>query len=344
MRKALKMTLSLKIILAVLFSILAILLGIGIGSTFIPPWEVANIMLHKLFNVELIPSVSDTDISIVWNLRTVRTLMAFVVGGALAVSGSTMQSVLQNPLASSYTLGVSAGASVAAGIIIIFHVSFFGIFTIPFFGMISGILTVILTVLIASRIDRNMQNYTIVLVGMVFSLFLNAMISVINSLSKDGMQQLVYRQMGSFSGKQPSELAVITVLSIIGILVLIFKSRELDMMTFGEQQAFSMGVDVKKTKWVLLTSAAALTGVAIAFVGVIGFIDLIAPHVVRRIFGSRDVIVLPMSALFGGVFMVSCDIIARIILNPIDLPVGSVTALIGAPFFIYVFFAKKQRG
>ncbi len=338
------MALRFKAIIAILLSVLVIILGIGIGSTFIPPWDVAGIMAHMLFGIEPLASITDTEISIVWNLRTVRTLMAFVVGAALAVSGSTMQSVLQNPLASSYTLGVSSGASLGAGITMLLGLSFLGILTIPFIGMICGIATVILAVLFASRLDRNMQNFTIVLVGMVISLFLNAMITVLNATYRDNMQRLLYWQMGSFSGNQPIELLIITVLSVVGIVILILRARELDMMTFGESQAFSMGLDVKKNKWLLLLVAAALTGSAMCFVGVIGFIDLIAPHVVRKLFGARHAWVLPMSALFGGIFMVTADIIARIVLNPIDLPVGAVTALIGAPFFMYIFFKKQRSG
>ncbi len=336
------MSIRIKVITSIILSVLVILLGIGIGSTFISPLEVGSVLLNKLFGVDLLSSVTETDVSIVWNLRTVRTLMAFVVGASLAVSGSTMQSVMQNPLASSYTLGVSAGASLAAGLIIVTGSSFFGILTIPAFGIVAGIATVILTVLMASKFDRNMQNYTIVLVGMVFSLFLNALITMLNASFRENMQQLLFWQMGSFSGKAPIELGVVVVLSVIGIFALILKSRELDMMTFGENQAFSMGVDVKKSKWVILIISAALTGSAISFVGIIGFVDLIAPHVVRRIFGSRHSMVLPMSALFGGIFMVCADILARVVLSPIELPVGAVTALTGAPFFMYIFFNRKK--
>ncbi|OON99306.1 MAG: ABC transporter permease [Epulopiscium sp. Nele67-Bin004] len=327
-----------KIVVACLLSILVILLGIGIGSTFILPWEVANIMAHKIFGAQLLDSVTSTHISIVWNIRTVRTLMAFVVGAAIAASGSAMQSVMQNPLASSYTLGVSAGASVAAGLAMITGVSFFGILTLPFFGMIAGVSTVVLVVLLASKFDRNMGNFTIILLGMVVSLFLNAIITIINALFRENMQRLVYWQMGSFSGKAPLELLVITILTIIGVFLLTLHARELDILTFGETEAFSIGVDVKKAKWKILVLSAGLTGSAISFVGIIGFVDLIAPHVVRKLFGSSHKIVIPMSAIFGGIFMVCADIIARVAIESIDLPIGAVTALMGAPFFMYIFF------
>ena len=331
-----------KVSITFIISVIVILLGIGIGSTFINPLEVLNVLGHKLFGCELSENISSADVSIVWNFRTIRTLMAFVVGAALSVSGSAMQSVLQNPLASSYTLGVSAGSSLAAGIIIVFAINFLGIFTIPLIGIIFGILTVILTVAIATKFDRNMQNHTIVLVGMVLSLFLNAIITLLNILNRESMQQMIFWQMGSFAGKQMIELGLVATFTIPAIIIMMTKTRELDILTFGETQAHSMGVDVKKSKWSILILASALTGCAVSFVGIIGFVDLIAPHVVRRFFGSKHSIVIPMSALFGGVFMVIADIISRIVLQASDLPIGAVTALAGAPFFMYVFFKRKK--
>ena len=321
---------------------LTILVGIGVGSVFVSPLKVSQILASEIFFLPLPESISTTEHSIVWNLRTIRTLLAFVVGASLAVSGTCMQSVLKNPLASSYTLGVSSGASLGAGIVMLFGYTFLGSLTIPFVGMFFGVGTVILSVIFASKLDKNLESFTIILVGMVFSLFINALITLLVALSKENMQQLVFWQMGSFSGKSHRELLILFVISICCMLFLSLKSRELDILTFGEKEAFSMGVDVKKSKWSILSISSGLTGAAISFVGIIGFVDLIAPHVVRRIFGSNHKIVLPMSALFGGIFMVFADIIARTVVSPSELPVGAVTAVIGAPFFAYIFFSKRK--
>ncbi|ONI44667.1 ABC transporter permease [Candidatus Epulonipiscioides gigas] len=331
-----------KITITLLLVVVFIILGIGIGSVFISPIKVIEIIAHKVFGTNLSDGISVSEVSIVWNIRTVRTLMAFVVGAALSASGSAMQSVLQNPLASSYTLGVSSGASVAASICIIGSFAFFGILTLPILGIIFGILTVFGVVAISTSFDKNISNITIVLIGMVMSLFLNAIMSVLSAIFSDKIQRIVLWQMGSFSGNQPIELIIVTVLSLIGIFLLCVKSRELDILSFGEEQAFSMGVDVKKSKWTILILAAALTGSAISFVGIIGFIDLIAPHVTRKIFGVGHSVLIPMSAILGGLFMVACDICSRVVANPIELPVGAITALIGAPFFMYVFFKKDK--
>lgn len=334
-----------KIILYSIICIFVLLIGVALGSIYVPLSDIANIILNKLFSTALSPDISNVSISIVWNLRLPRALLAFLVGGALAVSGTVMQSVLKNPLASSYTLGVSSGASLGAALIIVtgFTVPFLGMFTLPATGLLFGLLTVFLAVKFASKMDKNLENNTIILVGMVFSLFVNALLTLVTAMSEERVEQLTFWQMGSFALKEWSSVIVLFPIVLIGVIIIRYYSKEMDIMTFGEEQAFTMGVDVYKIKWLLLGLSAALTGSAISFVGVIGFIDLIAPHVVRKIFGSSHKIVIPMSMLFGGSFMVICDLIARTIISPSELPVGAITALVGAPFFAYVYFSKRKE-
>lgn len=335
---------SLKASILIFICFIVIILGIGIGSVNVEPGDTINILMHKIFGRSLSPNIDGTMVSIVWNLRTPRVLMAFIVGAALAVSGTVMQSVLKNPLASSYTLGVSSGASLGAALIIVtgFTLPLLNAFTLPFVGLVFGLATVIISVNFAQRLDRNLDTNTIILVGMVFSLFINALLTLITALSRDRIAQLTYWQMGSFSAREWSHVIILLPLVVIGIISLLNFTKEMDILTFGEDQAFNMGVDTARMKWILLGLAAALTGSAISFVGVIGFIDLIAPHVVRRIFGSSHRKVVPMSALFGGAFMVVCDIVARTILSPRELPVGAITAIIGAPFFAYIYFSRRK--
>ncbi len=321
-----------------------LVLGVGIGSVYISPFHIFKIIYSNMLNIPLSIDIEPNLISIIWKLRLPRALLAFIVGGALAVSGSVMQSVLKNPLASSYTLGVSSGASVGAGLVIItgFSIPLLGKFTLPFIGLLSGLLTVYLAISFTAKIDKNMENNTIILIGMVFSLFINAMITLMTALSREHIQKLTFWQMGSFSLKEWSDVIILFPIVVICVLCLIRFSKELDIMTFGEEQAMAIGVEIQKVKWILLGLSAALTGSAIAFVGVIGFIDLIAPHVVRRIFGSSHKLVIPMSMFFGGGFMVVCDLIARTIIPLSELPVGAVTAIIGAPFFAYIYLSKGK--
>lgn len=336
---------NIKFTASIIICLLIFVSGIALGSINVPFNEVISIISHKIFNTELLPSIISNHVSIVWNLRLPRTILAFIVGGALAISGTVMQSVLKNPLASSYTLGVSSGASLGAALVIVtgFRIPLLGLFTLPSIGLLCGLFTVFIAVKFAAKMDKNLENNTIILVGMVFSLFVNALLTLVTALSDEHLQQLTYWQMGSFSLKDWSSVLVLFPIVLIGAIVIRSYSREMDIMTFGEEQAFTMGVDVYKLKWLLLGLSAALTGSAVSFVGVIGFIDLIAPHVVRKIFGSSHRIVIPMSMIFGGSFMIICDLIARTIISPSELPVGAITALVGAPFFAYVYFSKRKE-
>jgi iron complex transport system permease protein len=270
--------------------------------------------------------------------------MAFLGGAALAASGAVMQSVLRNPLASSYTLGVSSGASLLAAMVIVTGISLplIGRYTLPLFGFIGGLGTVFLAMALAMRFHGNLENHTVILVGMVLSLFVNALLTLVTALADDHLSRLVYWQMGSFSGQTWGNCGLVLSILIICLLALLRYSREMDLMTFGEEQALSAGVDLQKVKLILISVSALMTGTAVSLAGVIGFVDLIAPHVVRRFFGSNHKFVVPASALFGGMFMVLADMASRVMLAPQELPVGAVTALIGAPFFAYIYFRRRR--
>ena len=334
-----------KIITAVCVSLIVMIFGVAVGSVYVPPGDIFNIICNKLFRVGLHENIKSSAVAIVWNLRLPRTLLAFIAGGALAVSGAVMQSVLRNPLASSYTLGVSSGASLGACIVILYGASVpaISMFMLPATGFIFGLGTIFLAIALASRLDGQMENNTIILVGMVFSLFVNALTTLMSAISREHVQRLIFWQMGSFSMKDWSPVFILFPVIAAGTLFITHFNRELDMMTFGEEQAKTMGVNLKRVKWILLISAAALTGSAIAFVGIIGFVDLVAPHIVRRLFGSPHRYVIPTSALVGGAFMVICDLAARTVVSPNELPVGAVTAIIGAPFFAYIYFGRKKK-
>ena len=334
-----------KLGLMVGFSLLCFLIAACVGSVTIPVQEALRVLTNKLFSIPLPSSVEALTQTIVWDLRMARASLAFLVGAALAVSGSVMQSVLRNPLASSYTLGVSSGASLGAAIIIItgWTIPLIGRFTLPLAGLATGLLTVYLAVAVASRVDKGFSGNTIVLTGMVFTLFVNAVLTLVAYFFPNRTRHILLWQMGSFALKDWSYVSVLFPIVVVGLFVLFRYTRELDMLTFGEEQAAVMGVETHKIKWILMSVAAALTGSAVSFAGVIGFIDLISPHVVRRWCGAAHKWVLPMSALFGGSFMVLADVVARTAISPTELPVGAITALLGGPFFLYVYFQKRRR-
>ena len=331
-----------KILLAVAATLLILVGSIAVGSVNLSPGQVVEILTAKLSGN---PGTVDPNLSsIVWGMRFPRAVLAFLTGAALSASGTVMQSILKNPLASSYTLGVSSGASLCAALVMVtgFTIPFLGMFTLPAAGFAGGLATVFLALAFAARLDGKMENQTVILVGMVFSLFVNAILTLLTALSREHLQQMVFWQMGGFSGRDWSHVAVMAPILVISMVVLQRFTPEMDIMSFGEEQAMSIGVDLKRVKLILIGIAALLTGTAVSLVGVIGFVDLIAPHVVRRIFGSAHRLVLPLSALFGGAFLMLAELVSRTVMAPTIIPVGAVTALVGAPFFALVFFRGRK--
>lgn len=306
--------------------------------------DTISIIANKLINIPLRDGVMPKDVSIIWKIRLPRVLLAFLVGGCLATSGAVVQSILKNQLASPYTLGVSSGASLGAGLVIITGITIpvIGSFTLPFVGFIFGLFTVYLVILFSSKIDKTMSNNTIILAGIVFSLFVNALLTTLTAMFSEDLKRIALWQMGSFAMKGWTYVGLIIPFCLVGMIGTLMYTKEMDILTFGEEQAQSVGVDTSKVKTKLFIFSAVLTGGAVSLSGTIGFVDLIAPHVVRKIFGSNHKYVIPMSFVFGGCLMVVTDLIARSIFAPTELPVGAVTALIGAPFFAYVYFKKAS--
>lgn len=320
-------------------------IGTSIGSSNIHILDTMSIILNKVINLPLREGIDPKDISIIWSLRLPRVLLAFMVGGCLAVSGSVVQSILKNELASPYTLGVSSGASLGAGLVIVLGISipFLGQLTLPLIGFLCGLITVYGVIVFSSKIDKTMANNTIILAGMVFSLFVNALLTTLTALFSEDIKSISLWQMGSFSMKGWSYVRVLIPFLIIGVIGVLRYTKEMDILTFGEEQAKAVGVDTNRVKKHLFIHSAILTGSAVALSGTIGFVDLIAPHMVRRVFGSKHKYVIPMSFVFGGSLMVITDLIARTIVSPAELPVGAITAIIGAPFFAYVYFSKGKK-
>ena len=335
----------LKIAISAVLCLFILILAIRQGSVYISLKDLFAIIGGHITG-EGNPAVVDPMLdSIFWTIRMPRALMAFMVGGALSISGACMQAMLQNPLASSYTLGVSSGASLGAALVIILGISIpvLAGFMLPFAGFAFGLITVIGALMLASAIDRSVSNTTVVLIGMILSLFVNGVMNFLSSLFSDNSKFLHLWMMGSFSARTWTHCAIMFPVCIAGFVLLMLMSRKMDIMSFGDLQAQAMGVDSKKTKIVAILICALLTGVSVAFTGVIGFVDLAAPHVVRKIFGPSHKLVIPMSFIYGGAFMALCDLISRTLLSPREIPVGAVTALIGAPFFAYVFFASRRK-
>lgn len=322
----------------------ALVVGVGVGSVAVAPGDVAAILAHRWWGAALPAELPPSYVAMVADMRLPRVLLAFCTGAALAACGTVMQSLLQNPLASPFGLGVSAGAGLGAALVIAFGaaVGRWAVVTLPAVSLLFAIGTVLLALGLAARLDRGFANTTILLVGMVLSLFCSSVMSLLAAASPQNAQRIQLWQLGSFQMREWSAVWTVAGVTLAALLFFARHTRELDVMSFGEEQAAALGVALGRVKWLLLLAVALLTGTAVAFVGVIGFVDLIAPHVARRFFGAAHRRVLPGSALFGGTFMVLCDLAARTLVPGREIPIGAITALLGAPFFLYLFLQRRK--
>lgn len=328
-----------------LAAFLALLFGVGVGSVYVPPKDLLAILSGRLFGLPLPEHIPASYSVMVLDMRLPRVLLAFLTGAALAAGGVVMQSVLQNPLASPFGLGVSSGAGLGAALVIVLGLASAGLgtFLLPGVSLGFALGTVFLVLFVSARLDRGMSNVTVVLVGMVVSLFCNAVMNLLATASPAFAQRIQLWQLGSFSMREWSAVWALLPVTALICLYFLYYARELDVMTFGEEQAVAMGVDLRRVKGRLMTAVAVLVGVAVAFVGIIGFVDLIIPHIARRLFGASHRRVLPASVLLGATFLVLCDLAARTLTPPHEIPIGSITALFGAPFFLYLFFAGRRE-
>lgn len=309
------------------------------------PAECLAILAHQLTGLPLPDAIPPSHAGIIWSLRLPRVLLAYIAGAALSISGAVMQSILKNPLASSFTLGVSSGASLGAGLVILGGVALpmAGFLTVPAAGFIFSLLAMYCVMRFSRAIDPHLENNTIILAGMVFSLFINAMLTMLSALSREEINRLIFWQMGSFALKGWEPVLILAPALAAGTLAVMFFSREMDIMTFGDDEAAALGVPVGRNKRILIALASVLTGCTVSFVGVIGFLDLAVPHMIRRLFGPSHRILIPFSALAGGTFMVLADLLSRTLIPPLDLPVGAITALLGTPFFAWIYFSSRRK-
>lgn len=276
-----------------------------------------------------------------------RVVLAGLVGASLAIAGAALQGLLKNPLADPYTLGISSGASVGAVATIFFGLSIpvIGRFTLPLFSMVGAIITIFIVVMFVKMVDQTMKMETFILTGIIFSSFLSACISLMITLTGEQLREIIGWLLGSVANRGWSYVTMILPFVVVGALILFYFRRELNALVFGEQKAQHLGVNVKRSKYMILIAASILAGAAVAVSGTIGFVGLVVPHIVRLLFGSDHRYVLPLAFLNGATLLIICDVVSRTIIAPIELPIGVITSFIGAPVFAYIFFKqRKTRG
>ena len=283
--------------------------------------------------------------SILWKIRMPRVILAAIVGASLAIAGAAFQGLLKNPLADPYTLGISSGASVGAVMTIFLGISipFLGAFTLPVFSMAGAACTMIIVLSFARLVDRSMKMETLILTGIIFSSFLGSCISLMVALTGEELRAIIGWLLGSVSMRGWSYVNMILPFMIIGTSIIWFNRRELNAMIYGEERAQYLGVNVKRSKYMILAGGSILTGSAVAASGTIGFVGLVVPHMIRLLVGADHRHLLTLSFLNGASLLVICDLISRTIISPVELPIGIITSFIGAPVFAYIFFKQRRK-
>lgn len=340
MKKSIKTYLLLSIIFICLA---AVFICTTIGVADISVSQTIEILFNKVTGFGNIDNLKASTIAIVWSLRFPRVLLAFLVGGALSICGVTYQGIFKNPMADPFLLGVSSGAALGATIAIVFNLSasFLGIDMISILAFSSAILTLLLVYNI-SRVGNKVPVSTLLLSGIAISQFLTAIISMF-MISSVKVEQILFWTMGSMNGKSWNHLILVFPYVIIGYFILYRSHRQMDIMLLGEDTASQLGVNTDRLKLVSLIVTAFVTAATVSVTGIIGFIGLIIPHIVRMLAGPKHKKLYPYSFLIGGVLMIVCDTIARSLMKQ-EIPVGIITALFGGPFFIYLLKQKKRGG
>ncbi|MGN7408219.1 FecCD family ABC transporter permease [Sporosarcina sp. SAFN-010] len=312
----------------------AVGLGVSIGSVHVP--------ISTLWN----QGADTTATNILWKIRMPRVILAGLVGASLAIAGAAFQGLLKNPLADPYTLGVSSGASVGAVMTLFFGISipFLGLYTLPVFSMVGAAITMFVVLGFAKLVDRGLNMETIILTGIIFGSFLGSVLSLMIALTGEELRQIISWLLGSVSMKGWNYINMILPYTIIGSFLLWMNRRELNAMLFGEDRAKHLGVDVKRRKLVILIGGSILTGAAVSVSGTIGFVGLVVPHMTRLLWGSDHRHLLTLSFMNGATLLIICDLIARTIISPTELPVGVITAFIGAPVFAFIFYRQRKGG
>ncbi|MCC6500445.1 MAG: iron ABC transporter permease [Anaerolineales bacterium] len=321
---------------SLLFLFIALLLSLAIGSVFISPNELWQTLLGN---------GTETAEAILWKIRLPRTILIALTGAALGGSGAAYQGLFRNPLADPFLIGVASGAGLGAVIAmsIQWPYSFWGLMAIPFAAFLAALLTVFIVYLFA-RVGRTIPTTNLILAGVAFSSFATSLTSFLMIRSTSEVRRALGWLLGGASQSGWDAILALLPYLVIGLGVLTFSGHALNVLQFGDDQAQQLGLNVTRAKRIILIAASLATAAAVAFSGIIGFIGLIVPHLSRLWFGPDYRRLLPLSALGGATALIVCDILARILLAPQEIPVGIITALAGAPFFLWVLRRSKNQG
>lgn len=280
--------------------------------------------------------VTPEQTAVIWNIRLPRTIVGLLVGAALAVSGAVMQGVFSNPLAEPGIIGISAGASFGAVIAIALGLTASSMLFMPLFALAGALLAMAMTVFLVAGGGR-IPAMVLLLSGVAINMMLGAVTSaILTFMNEHRLREYLFWLVGGLDYRRWEHVYLAVGPIVIGIIVLFFLSRHLDILVLGDDEARAVGMPVALFRFVLLFAAALTTATAVCVSGNVGFVGLVVPHIMRLLIGPGHRLLLPVSALTGGVFLVFCDTVGRVLLSPVEIRVGIVTALVGAPYFLYL--------
>ncbi|AZE73986.1 Cobalt ABC transporter, permease component CbtK [Pseudomonas synxantha] len=328
-------------LLALTLLLLALLAGVAIGETAISPQVVLQVLANKLWAAGFV--LDPIDEGVVWNYRLTRALVAAACGAGLATCGVILQSLLRNPLADPYLLGISAGASTGAVLVALIGVGG-GLVSLSAGAFVGAMAAFALVILLARASGSSNGTGQIILAGIAGSQLFNALTAflITKSASSEQARGIMFWLLGNLSGVRWPSVWLAVPVAIVGLAVCLWHRRALDAFTFGSDSAASLGIPVRRVQFVLVACAALVTAVMVSIVGSIGFVGLVIPHAVRLLLGTGHSRLLPASALGGALFLIAADVLSRTLIKGQVIPVGVVTALVGAPVFALILIGRRN--
>jgi iron complex transport system permease protein len=323
-----------------------VVLAVSLGAVSIPLSKSWTILLHHFFGLASLSDGNVRDASIILDLRLPRVIAGALVGAALSVAGSVLQALLRNPLADPYVLGISSGAAVGAVLAILFGLgaTILGSYAVPGAAFAGALLTLLFVYFIA-RVEGRVPAQTMLLTGVIISAFFSAIIMfLISATSDERLYSVTFWLMGNLEYVASQALGIIFIYLLSGSAVLFSLAKDLNLMSMGEETASELGVEVERVKKTAFIFTSLITGAVVSVSGLIGFVGLAVPHLTRMIWGPDHRFLIPASALLGAMVLILADTIARTVMAPSEIPVGVVTALAGAPFFVYLLRRKRLAG
>jgi iron complex transport system permease protein len=318
-----------------------IIISTGMGYIKLPAVTVIKIIFAKLSGQSnLLEGVDSIFPVVVMDVRLPRILSAAIVGAGLAISGVVFQGILLNPLADPYTLGVSAGAAFGASLAILFNIGMMGSYSVPLFAFVGAVVTLLFVVYLSSS-SGGLSSNNLILSGIIVAAILSAGISFLKYVADEQVAVIIFWLMGSFGSKTWTDVGLTSLFIFIGFLAFIYFARDMNLLSLGNRTASSLGVDTRKVTIFLLVTASLVAAICVSVSGIIGFVGLLVPHMMRLLTGPDNRRLIPMSLLAGAILLLIADTITRAVL-PSEIPIGVLTALIGGPFFCYIF-RKQQR-